>query len=156
MDTQHHYELTVNWTGDRGTGTSHYAEYDRSHTIRIAGKPTIEASSDAPFRGDVSKHNPEDLFLASLSTCHMLWYLHLCADAGVIVTGYEDRATGTLSIGEGNGSFTEVTLHPFVTVKDASMVATANALHKTANERCFIANSIKATVGHEPQCVVGG
>jgi organic hydroperoxide reductase OsmC/OhrA len=155
MSTAHAYALTVTWTGNNGEGTKSYTGYERSHTISIKGKPDLLCSSDVPFRGDGSKHNPEDFFLASLSTCHMLWYLHLCADAGVIVTDYTDHATGTLSLKPGEpGRFTEVTLHPKVTVKEESMIEKANALHHEANKKCFMANSVNFKVLHEPVCEV--
>ncbi len=122
MSKQHHYTLTTTWTGDRGHGTIGYAEYDRSHTISIVGKPDIPGIVRYCFQGDNTRHNPEDMLLASLSACHMLWYLHLCADAGIIVTGYVDNATGTMAEAPGGGGhFTDVTLHPIVTITDASM-----------------------------------
>jgi len=153
MNKEHQYSLTVTWTGNKGEGTTGYANYERSHTISAANKVDISASSDTPFRGDNTKHNPEDLLLASLSSCHMLWFLHLCADAGVIVTAYTDNPQGTMiQTPAGGGYFTEVTLHPHVTVSDQSMVETANSLHKKANEQCFIANSMNFEVRHEPMC----
>ena len=91
------YTLVVEWTGDRGTGTSGYRDYDRAHVVRAPGRPAIAASSDPAFRGDPSRHSPEDLFLASLSQCHLLWFLHVCADAGVVVTGYVDEPVATLT-----------------------------------------------------------
>lgn len=156
MSKVHHYTLNIEWTGNKGTGTNDYREYEASHTVSVAGKPDLLASSDAPFRGDVSKYNPEDMFLASLSSCHMLWYLHLCADAGVIVTAYSDKPTGNmLQTDTGGGHFTDVTLHPHVTVTDASMIEKAIALHDKAREKCFIANSVNFEVGHVVDCVVG-
>lgn len=154
MLKQHHYKLKVTWTGNNGTGTDHYTHYERSHTIEVDHKIKIEASSDTPFLGDATKHNPEDFFLASLSTCHMLWYLHLCADAGIIVTSYFDQPTGVLTQNQdGGGSFTEVTLHPQVTVKEEHMIPTAIQLHEKANQKCFIANSVNFKIKHEPTCV---
>lgn len=153
MEGQHHYKLTTAWTGNRGQGTTGYRDYDRSHTISVNGKPDIACSSDTAFRGDATRHNPEDFLLASLSACHMLWYLHLCADAGVIVTNYVDEATGTLQESPGGGGrFAEVTLHPSVTVTDAAMIDKANELHHKAHEKCFIANSVNFPVKHEPTC----
>ena len=96
MNTQHHYNARITWMGNLGNGTSGYKEYARSHSISAENKPTIYASSDPSFMGDASKYNPEELFLASLSSCHMLWYLHLCSDNGIIVTAYNDNATGTM------------------------------------------------------------
>jgi len=154
MLKQHHYKLKVTWTGNNGTGTDHYTHYERSHNIEVDHKIKIEASSDAPFLGDATKHNPEDFFLSSLSTCHMLWYLHLCADAGIIVTAYFDQPTGILTQNQdGGGSFTEVTLHPQVTVKEEHMIPTAIQLHEKANQKCFIANSVNFKIKHSPTCV---
>ncbi len=152
MSQQHHYAATITWTGNNGEGTAKYDVYERSHTLSIDGKPDILCSSDTPFRGDGSKHNPEDALLYSLSSCHMLWYLHLCADAGVIVTAYTDNATGVLTMGD-PARFTEVILHPVVTVKDASMIDKANALHDMAHKKCFIANSVNFPVTHQPQAI---
>jgi organic hydroperoxide reductase OsmC/OhrA len=151
MSKEHYYNLTVKWTGNTGTGTSDYKSFERSHTVVVDNKPDILGSSDPAFRGDKTKHNPEDLLLASLSSCHMLWYLHLCAEAGVVVTDYVDQATGVMIItADGGGKFKEVTLNPKVTVTEAVMIEQANALHKKANELCFIANSVNFPVNHQP------
>ncbi|MFN4314063.1 MAG: OsmC family protein [Chitinophagaceae bacterium] len=145
----HQYEALVQWTGNRGTGTSGYRDYGREHTIQIAGKAIIEGSSDPAFRGDDTKHNPEELLLAALSTCHMLSYLHLCAVNKVVVLKYEDRATATmLETPEGGGHFSEAILNPVVLVADASMIEKANELHHQANRLCFIANSVNFPVKH--------
>ncbi len=155
MTKQHHYKTTITWTGNKGQGTNHYRSYERRHTITIDGKEDILCSSDPAFRGDKARHNPEDLLLSSLSACHMLWYLHLCSEAGVIVTDYTDNATGTMVETEnGRGHFTEVTLNPAVKVQNASMINKANELHKKANELCFIANSVNFPVHHQPECIV--
>lgn len=151
MQGQHHYQATIKWTGNNGTGTDSYRSYERSHTIDINNKATILGSSDSAFRGDKAKHNPEDLLVSSLSACHMLWYLHLCSEAGVIVVDYIDNATGIMvETPDGSGQFTEVKLNPIVTVAEHSMIDKANELHKKANELCFIANSVKFPVRHEP------
>ena len=156
MPTQHQYIATIQWTGNKGTGTDHYRNYDRSHEIIIENKPTIAGSSDPAFRGDATKHNPEDLLLSSLAACHMLWYLHVCAEAGVIVTNYIDHATGTMTeTANGSGRFTEVVLHPIVTIVAEHMITKANELHRKAHELCFIANSVNFPVRHEARAVVG-
>ncbi|MFS0867995.1 OsmC family protein [Microbacterium sp. 179-B 1A2 NHS] len=156
MYGEHSYRLNTRWTGDRGTGTSGYRDYDRAVTIRIDGKPVLRASADKPFRGDASRWNPEDLLLAALSECHLLSYLHACVTAGVIVTSYEDDATGTMvEDGRGGGAFREVVLRPRVTVADAAMVEAAEAAHAQANAWCFIANSVNFPVRHEPTVTVG-
>lgn len=153
MAKQHQYEIKTTWTGNTGEGTSGYRGYERSHVISAANKPDIPGSSDPAFRGDKTRYNPEELLVASLSTCHMLWYLHVCTDAGVVVVDYTDTAKGTMvETADGGGHFTEVTLYPSVVVADASMVEKANALHQKANQLCFIANSCNFPVHHQPTC----
>lgn len=155
MKKQHQYNLALKWTGNTGAGTHSYTSYERSYTISAAHKKEISGSSDPSFRGDKTKYNPEDMLVASIVSCHMLWYLHLCAEAGVIVTNYTDSAVGIMyETGNGSGYFTEITLYPKVTVKDASMIEKANSLHSKANEYCFIANSVKFPVHHKPECEV--
>lgn len=157
MIGEHRYELRATWTGDRGSGTSGYRDYDRAVTIEVAGKPALLASSDKPFRGDPTRWNPEDLLLASLSECHLLSYLHACVQVGVIVTGYHDDASGVMiEDGRGGGAFREVVLRPRVVVAEQAMVDAALAAHAQANEWCFIANSVNFPVRHEPTVVVGG
>ncbi|TZF94085.1 OsmC family protein [Chryseobacterium panacisoli] len=147
----HHYKIAVQWTGNQGTGTSGYRDYERSHTISAQNKVLIEGSSDPAFRGDRKKYNPEEMFLSSLSSCHMLWYLHFCSEAGIVVTEYTDEATGIMEeTTSGSGHFTEATLHPKVTVAEESMVEKAQQLHHKANEFCFIANSVNFQVKHIP------
>lgn len=151
MQGQHHYRAIIKWTGNLGTGTDNYGNYERSHQIIIENKADISGSSDPAFRGDKTKHNPEDLLVASLSSCHMLWFLHLCSEAGVIVTDYTDHATGIMTeTSNGGGRFTEVTLNPTVIVTEISMIDKADKLHQKANELCFIANSVNFPVKHKP------
>ncbi|GIJ76427.1 Organic hydroperoxide reductase OsmC/OhrA [Micromonospora phaseoli] len=151
MTRAHQYATTVTWTGNLGTGTSGYRDYRRDHDVTTDGRPPIAGSSDPTFRGDPTRWNPEQLLLAALSQCHMLAYLHLCAVNGVTVTDYVDHATGTMTTDRaGNGHFTEVVLHPRVTVADPDTVETATALHADAHHACFIANSVNFPVRHEP------
>ncbi len=151
----HTYHTQLHWTGNLGSGTSGYRAYSRDHEIQVDGKPMLPGSSDPAFRGDPSRYNPEDLLVSSLSACHMLWFLHLCADAGIVVTAYSDNATGTMTeTADGSGRFSEVTLHPQVTVADAAMIERAQALHAAAHRMCFIANSCNFPVRHEPVCRV--
>jgi len=151
MEKQHHYNATIQWTGNKGSGTDNYSSYERSYQITIENKSDISGSSDPAFRGDMTKHNPEDLLVASLSSCHMLWYLHLCSEAGVVVTDYVDNAKGIMiETSNGGGKFTQVILNPIVTVAEEKMVDIADKLHKKANELCFIANSVNFPVIHHP------
>jgi len=153
MPKQHNYSLTITWTGNKGTGTSGYRAYERSHIVSKENKVDIECSSDPSFRGDATKHNPEELLLAALSSCHMLAYLHLCAEAGVVVTAYIDNATGLMEeTPNGSGHFVSATLFPVVTVTAASMIDKANELHHKAHELCFIANSCNFPVEAQPFC----
>lgn len=149
---EHSYALTVEWTGNNGTGTDGYRNYRRDHIIRTSNKADLLGSADPTFRGDPSRLNPEELLVAALSACHMLSYLHVCVKNGVVVTAYTDNATGSMeTIGDG-GHMTEVVLHPHVTVSDASMVEKAQSLHGEASKLCFIASSVNFPVRHEPSC----
>ena len=151
MDKQHRYAATIEWTGNTGPGTTSYRAYERRHDIVVDGKPVIPGSSDFSFRGDRSRYNPEDLLIASLPACHMLWYLGLCANAGVVVVSYLDRAQGVMVEGaDGGGRFTRVVLHPEVTLAAGSNLERAEALHQEAHAKCFIANSVNFPVEHEP------
>lgn len=149
---QHRYHTVVTWTGNRGKGTATYRAYERDHEIRVKGKMhPIMGASDPSFLGDPSRYNPEDLFLASLSACHMLWYLHLCSVHQIIVTAYSDDAEGLMEEEpSGAGRFKEVMLRPKVTIKHAADIAKADALHEQANKMCFIANSCNFKIGHQP------
>jgi len=145
--------VTVRWTGDDGVGTRDYRSYRRDHLIRIEGKPDLTGSSDPAFRGDRSRHNPEELLVAALSACHMLSYLHLAAVAGIVVREYEDRAEGTMVTNpEGGGRFTDVVLRPHV-VLDAGAPDRAFSLHEDAHHHCFIASSVNFPVRCEPTVV---
>jgi organic hydroperoxide reductase OsmC/OhrA len=153
MPKDHCYAITVAWTGNQGTGTKDYRAYSRNHEIRGEGK-TLAGSSDPAFRGDASRFNPEELLVSTLSSCHMLWVLHLCAEAGIVVTSYTDEATGTMrENADGSGEFVEVTLRPRMTITDFTRIADAMAVHDKAHEFCFIARSVKFPVHHEPVIV---
>jgi organic hydroperoxide reductase OsmC/OhrA len=157
MDKEHKYKASILWTGNLGQGTVNYKSYDRSYDILVENKVDIKGSSDPAFRGDNSKHNPEDLFLASISSCHMLWYLHFCAINDIIVTEYTDNATGIMIESEINGGqFTEVILNPSVVITNNSKVDLAISLHHQANKNCFIANSLNFEVKHNPTCKIAG
>lgn len=154
MGKLHNYMATLSWKGNLGKGTLDYNAYSRDHAIEIAGKATLHGSSDVAFRGDKSKVTPEDLLVSSLSACHMLWYLHLCAINGVVVTEYIDRALGEMVENpDGSGQFNRVTLHPHVTVTEFSMVEKAKTLHKNAHDMCFIARSVNFPINHTSEVI---
>jgi organic hydroperoxide reductase OsmC/OhrA len=145
----------VTWTGNTGTGTSGYRSYERRHEIAAEGKPAIGASSDPVFRGDRTRWNPEELLVAALSSCHQLSYLHLCADAGIVVVEYVDHAEGWMEeTPDGAGQFTRVVLRPKVTIS-AGDAAKAKELHHEAHAKCFIARSVNFPVENGPEIAVG-
>jgi organic hydroperoxide reductase OsmC/OhrA len=151
MSSEHIYTVEIHWTGNRGAGTSSYVSYGREHEIGAVGQPSILGSSDPAFRGDPTRWNPEQLLLASLAQCHMLWYLHFCAVNNVVVTSYLDRPIGRMTEAGGTGRFTEAALRPRIEVSNAEAVDTAIALHAEAHKACFIANSVNFPVTHQPQ-----
>ena len=147
----HRYSIALRWTGNTGNGTSDYRTYRRDHVTEAAGKPAIPGSSDPAFRGDATRWNPEELLVSSLSSCHMLWFLHLCAEAGIVVTAYADQPEGAMEeTADGGGQFTRVVLRPNATLAAGSDVETARHLHHAAHEKCFVANSMNFPVECEP------
>ncbi len=156
MAKEHRYTATVTWTGNQGGGTTDYKAYTRDYDIGCAGKPLIQGSADPGYLGDAGRHNPEDMLLASLSACHMLWYLHLCATNKVVVTAYEDAAEGVMQTNpDGSGEFKRVTLKPRITITPDSDAATAESLHEKANAMCFIARSVNFPVEHAAEISSG-
>ncbi|MBC7724404.1 MAG: OsmC family protein [Burkholderiaceae bacterium] len=162
MNPEHHFALSLDWTGNRGTGTSGYRDYSRAHEITAEGKPGIAGSSARVFHGDSGRWNPEEMLIAALSQCHLLSYLHVATNHGVVVTAYTDAATGSMVQDDaGGGRFTLVTLHPLVTISAptseadvAELMQLATDLHEEAATRCFIAASVNFPVLHEPRTVV--
>ncbi|MBM3728411.1 MAG: OsmC family peroxiredoxin [Acidobacteria bacterium] len=148
----HHYAITTRWTGNLGTGTSSYRAYSRDFELAAAAKyAPVLATSDPAFRGDPTRYNTEELLVGCLAGCHMLWMLHLCADARIVVESYEDHSTGTMEMSpDGGGQFTEVTLHPRLTLADPSRQNELAALHHRAHALCFIARSMNFPVHCEP------
>jgi organic hydroperoxide reductase OsmC/OhrA len=148
---QHTYQCELEWTGNDGQGTKSYTSYRRDHVIRIAGKPDIPASSDPGFRGDRTRYNPEELLVASLSSCHMLWYLHLCAVNQITVLEYRDSAEGIMrENADGSGEFVKVTLRPEVLIAESDKKALASELHHKAHSVCFISRSVNFAVEVAP------
>lgn len=160
MGLLHTYAADVVWTGAGDAGTTGYRAYGRDHDVLVPGKPVIAGSADPAFRGDPDRHTPEDLLVAALAQCHMLWFLHLAAVAGVVVVGYTDRASGTMRVeAAGHGQFTEAVLRPQVTVRraptagaedHAGLDALLADVHRQAHEHCFIARSVSFPVRVEP------
>ena len=150
VNLDHSFAVSVEWQGNRGTGTSGYKDFSRAHEARVEGKHAIQASAASTFHGDADRWNPEEQLIAALAECHLLSYLHVATKAGVVVEAYTDAATGTLHTNpDGSGALVEVVLHPVVTIS-AGDPAVAQALHADANRLCFIANSVNFPVRHEP------
>ena len=148
---QHNYALKINGTGNIGSGNNSYKSYERSFEVSLKEKEIINGSSDPSFIGDKTKYNPEELLQAFMSSCHMLWYLHLCADDGIIVTGYIDNAEGIMVENDnGIGKFKQVILKPVINVTENLMIEKATLLHAKANKPCFIDNSVNFKISHQP------
>ncbi|HEX2901811.1 MAG TPA: OsmC family protein [Jatrophihabitans sp.] len=151
----HRYTLQLTWTGNRGPGTTGYREYGRDATASAGAKPDLLVTADPAYRGDADRWNPEELLVAALAQCHLLWYLHLCSSAGVVVRQYTDSPVGELVVHpDGGGEFSSVTLHPRVVVAEQGMRERALALHAQAHQLCFIARSVAFEVGCEPLVTV--
>ncbi|WP_026555099.1 OsmC family protein [Arthrobacter sp. 35W] len=152
---EHHYDVTVFWTGNRGTGTSGYKAYGRDHSVTAAGLPMLLGSADPTFHGDRDRWNPEQLLLTALAQCHMLSYLHVAVNHGIVVTKYQDSARGTMLLNpDGSGQFTSATLRPQLVITDPAQLELAASLHHEASQLCFIARSVNFPVLHEPQVSV--
>jgi organic hydroperoxide reductase OsmC/OhrA len=153
--SEHRYAVALEWTGNRGAGTSSYRGYGRDHVIKAEGLPDLQGTADPTFHGDKDRWNPEQLLLTALAQCHMLSYLHVAVKNGIVVTDYTDHAEGTLRLNrDGSGEFTSVTLRPRVVITVPAQAGLAERLHHDANQVCFIARSVNFPVRHEPETVV--
>lgn len=155
---EHKYQIDLKWIGSQGVGTVDYRSYSRDFEVSAPLKShLIQGSSDPSFRGDKTRYNPEDVFLSSIASCHMLWFLHLCSTKKIVVLEYQDEATGTMTEEkDGRGRFKEVTLHPEIVVAASVDLELVEELHKKANEMCFIANSCNFPIGHKPKVKILG
>lgn len=157
MSEAHDFEARIVWTGNRGEGTAHYRAYERTWEVRTPGKPPVACSNDPRLGGDPGLHNPEDMLIAALSACHMLWYLHLASDAGITVLAYDDSPLGHgESAASGAGRFTGATLRPRITVAPGTDLGRADAIHHEIGKVCFIARSVAFPVAHKARYVIGG
>ena len=155
MGPDHRYAVALEWTGNTGEGTSTYRSYSREHRVTAEGPPPIEGSADRAFRGDPARWNPEQLLLVAAAQCHMLSYLHQAAMHGVAVVAYSDHPTAVMTEdGAGGGRFTQIVLHPQVTISAASDRDVAERIHADAGRTCFIAASLNLPVQHEARTVV--
>lgn len=156
MSATHSYDIDLVWQDERGLGTESYRSYERNFRIDGDGKTApILGSSDPAFLGDATRWNPEEMLLGSIAACHKLWYLHLCADNGVVVRAYRDHAVATMGPDEhGKIRFLSATLRPMVEVEELDQIGLAKTLHAQAREACFIANSLNFPIAHEPTITV--
>lgn len=149
MSLKHLFKAILHWKSTESVAT----KYVKNHTISFEGKSALDISAAKAFKGDPSLHNPEDLLLSSLMSCHMMSFLYVCSLNQINVLAYTDNASGTLETDEkGGGRFVEVHLHPVVTIDNPKQIDLANSLHQKANELCFIANSCNFKVLHTPTC----
>lgn len=147
----HTYTTHIEWTGNTGQGTKTYKGYDRTWNVAVPGKPVIPCSNDPLLGGDPTLMNPEDLLLSSLSACHMLWYLHLASQSGLIVSSYTDTPEGHAEVAPtGAGRFLSATLHPQITLQPGADLAEAEAIHHRIHDVCFIARSVNFPVTYAP------
>lgn len=154
MTKPHDFTATIRWTGNRGDGTRTYRGYDRTWNIETEAKQPVECSNDPMLGGDPSKHNPEDLLIASLASCHMLWYLHLASVAKIAVQSYVDDPVGHgESERDGTGRFLSATLRPRIEVPKGTDIEKAEALHHEVHKYCFIARSVNFPVTYEPEFI---
>jgi organic hydroperoxide reductase OsmC/OhrA len=151
MPSAHEYRARVEWTGNEGTGTSGYRAYARDFVLSGDGKPPVPGTSSLGARRDPGRYSPDDLLVGALAACHMLWYLHLAAEAGIVVRSYVDEAVGELNVeADGGGHFVSATLHPIVVI-EAGDLERARALHEEAHRKCFVASSVNFPVRHAPE-----
>lgn len=150
MSSQHEYSSRIEWTGNRGTGTSGYRAYDRTWEVRTPGKPPVACSNDPLLGGDPARHNPEDLLISALSACHMLWYLHLASRAGIVVHAYADDPVGVGEVeSSGAARFIRATLRPRIDLDAGSDLSLADAIHHDIHKYCFVARSVSFPVSYE-------
>lgn len=147
---EHRFACTLTWTGADAGPTTSYRAYSRAFRVDFDGKPSLQGSAAAPFRGDETLHNPEDLLLAALSACHCLSYLALAAGAGITVVDYQDTATATMALVDGGLQFVEATLRPALAIAPGGDLDKAVRLHPRAHAECFIARSVNFPVRNEP------
>jgi organic hydroperoxide reductase OsmC/OhrA len=147
----HPYRVHLRWTGAGTGGTSGYTAYSRDHVLSASGKPELAGSSDPVFRGDKARWSPEELLLGAISACHQLWYLHVCAEAGITVFAYEDDPHGEMhEYADGSGQFMQATLRPAVIIAAGCDVQVAHALHADAHAKCFVARSVNFPIHLQP------
>ena len=147
------YTATVQWARQPQESFTDN-RYSRGHQWSFDGGVTFRASASphvVPCYSDPAGVDPEEAFIAALSSCHMLTFLHLAAKAGLVVDAYDDTAEGVMAKTGGKVWVSVVTLRPWVRWAAAPEMEAQAALHHAAHEECFIANSVKTEVRCEPR-----
>lgn len=155
LDERHEYRARLVWTGAKQGPTTSYQAYSREYEYQLDGKTSLRGSADPHFRGDPTLHNPEELLVMALSSCHLLSYLAECARAGVHVVAYEDDAHGLMGYRDGKMRLLSVELRPRVTIAPDSDMQKAVDLHHAAHDGCFIASSVNFPVTNKPEVAIG-
>lgn len=147
MVKRHAYRTSLKWQAGSGEGTKSYKSYTREHVIGGGNRQPLVATS--AFHSS-THYNPEELLIAALSSCHMLWYLHLCSENGITVVEYTDEAEGSAIDPAVGGKIERVILKPSVRIT-AGDRKKAEELHHEAHRLCTIANSVNFPVDCEPK-----
>lgn len=154
MSKTQNYKLDLSWQGNHGAGTMTHTSYDRNFTTHEGSRPPVLGSSHPAFRGNSERYCPEELLLASLSSCHMLWYLHMCAAHEVVVLEYHDHPVMEMEVKEfGNGDIRSATLSPVVRIASEDQREQAMAMHQRAHQSCFIAKAVNFEIILKPKIV---
>ena len=145
------HKVTLKW--ERGGAEFSYQKYPRDHTWSFDGGHTMKATAAPAYFGNPAHVDPEEAFVASLASCHMLCFLSIAAKHGFVVDRYVDEAIGILDKNEsGKLSITRVTLRPKAEyIGRAPTEPELHEMHHLAHEECFIANSVKTDVRCEPR-----
>lgn len=138
--------VDVSWS--RGEHEFTYQTYNRDHEWRFDGGVTVPGSANPAYLGNPGPVDPEEAFVASLSSCHMLTFLAIAARKRIVVDSYDDHAVGVMAKNErGRIAVTHVTLHPKITFAGPTPDAeTLERIHHLAHEECFIANSVTTEI----------
>ena len=149
--SEHH--ASIRWK--RTSADFTYDSYNRAHEMRFnEGTIVVPASAAPAFKGDIDRVDPEEAFVAAMSSCHMLTFLALCARKRLVVDSYDDDAVGVMEKGsDGKLWVSRVTLRPRIRFAAGTSVepAALAEIHHKAHGECFIANSVKTDVSVETQ-----
>jgi len=140
------HRATINWK--RETESFDYSEYNRNHTWKFGNGIELPASAAVEFLGDVDRVDPEEAFVAAISSCHMLTFLAICARKRITLDRYSDCAVGYMEINErGKLAITRVLLCPEIVCTGTTLNADRlRHMHHLSHQECFIANSVNTEI----------